>query len=200
MLPSFEAGWRTILSAHGLQWWHTTDALAKARRDFRGRRDFLIDPSAPWDLSAAERAKAELHAFVGDFWEQHWPKGFQLFSCSVDLEAYRRARDEDPLLRSAEAVCVDWCVSTLKLDHDRAAVLYFDQTEDFMKEAEQVWRKDRNKPHVRWAREVKDILPVNSRKELPVQAADLQAWTVNDTNRRATEVGASFCDEWGQAH
>lgn len=194
ILPSFERRWAEILRARGLRWWHTTDALAGTKRDF------LIDPCAPWDRSVAEAAMAELHTFIGDFSVQHWQRGFQLFSCSVHLESYRRALAADPLLRSAEAICVDWCVGALKLDDDGAALLYFDRHESFMKEVEQVWRKDSTKRHLEWPRQIKAISPVDSREVLPVQAADLLAWQVGFNVRHATEKGAPFCDLWGQTH
>jgi hypothetical protein len=195
--PEFEAKWGSVLDRHGLKWWHTTDAM---NTHPGARRDFLKSETDTWDLSMALRAMDDLHAVIGRFWEERWQQGFQLFTCSIDLAAYREALRRNKFLRSAEAICVNKCVGTLKMDTDKTALLYFDRGEAFMKEVEQVWRRDLKKPKLRWPQRFKCIAPLDSRDSRPIQAADLLAWKVNLNCRLATEKGVSFTNLWNRVH
>lgn len=66
--------------------------------------------------------------------------------------------------------------------------MYFDPNEEFMKTIEQVWRKDRKKPSVPWARQVAAITRVSEKNLIPMQAGDLVAWEDNLTCRENLEV------------
>jgi hypothetical protein len=177
--PMFEEAWGVVLKQHGLRWWHSSDAMSA---DARIKREFLLRTDALWNPVLANAAFQDLHAVIKRFWHEYSRQAIQWYTCCVDLTAYNEAKQRNPLLRSVDAIAINECLGSLVVEAD-AALLYFDRNEGFRKEVEQIWMKDRKKPFVKWARQVKCIEAVNSRETRPVQAADLLAWkaAVQDT-------------------
>ena len=140
----------------------------------------------------------DLGGLIHTFFEEHWDgtalrSRFRILTCAISLGDHARARAKNQFLRSAEAICVDVCVSNLFPVEDPAGLLlYFDRGERFMKEVEQVWNKDRRKrpPLGENARRIKAITQADSRDVLPLQAANLMVWSTNQGVLMATERGA----------
>jgi hypothetical protein len=194
--PDFETEWGRALDAYGLRWWHTTDAMSP-----RGKREFLKPEKAGWNMARAEEAKASLNAVITRSLQGLWRQGFQILTCTINLDDYRIARDRNWFLRTAEAICVSDCAGHLLLDEDGLGHLYFDQGERFLKEAQQIWTKDLRKPHVQWTKQIVGISPRDSRRIYPLQAADLLAWESNRAANVATERGAARAvGLWGLTH
>jgi hypothetical protein len=202
--PDFDASWLDMLGRHGLKWWHSADAMS-LRSD-----EFLRVGAARWDRLRAEAAFGALSELITDFWKAplirdvRRQKGPQIVTCAVDLEGYRAARQRKPWLRSAEAICVHVCVGSLVIqrEDDVPIALYFDRGERFMKEVEQVWRKDQKRPELIWPRQVGTIEPLDWQRSYALQAADLLAWSTNRQCRVAGEGawGASFFQGLNRIH
>ena len=202
--PQFEAGWAEALDHHGLKWWHSTDAMSLRVEAF------LQVGAVGWDHVRATAALQDLSGLITDFWKAELIKdlreqdGPQILTCTVDLEGYRAARQQNPWLRSAEAICVNVCVGGLVIQRpgDVPMALYFDQGERFMKEIEQVWRKDRKKPELVWPRQVRTIRTSDWKQSYALQAADLLAWSTNRQCRLAGEddPGAAFFRGLNRVH
>jgi hypothetical protein len=183
--PHFAALWGEVLDRHHLDAWHTAEAMSGKHR----RRGFVKPPwRDQWDSGRASAAMAELRALIFRFVSEHWPVNFQMRVCTVNMEDYRAAKEQNPFLRPAEAICVNACVGDLELpgpEVDRIQ-LYFDSGEDFMKQVEQVWMKDRKKPHIRWANQI-TLIKMSSAESAAIQAADLLAWEFTQKWRGITE-------------
>ena len=189
LVLDFENRWRSALDSFGLSFWHTTDAMSFAPGS---RRSFLKDPQAPWTRDLAEGAKSAMSGVTKAFSQEYWRDGFLMLTCCVNLSEYRSALARNPLLRSAEAICVHNCVGRLGLDDpERIARIHFDKDEDFMKEVEQVYSKDRKKDDIDWPKQVEYVKAVDSHEILPVQAADLLAWQFNLGRKTDTLKGAT---------
>jgi hypothetical protein len=201
--PKFERRWAKILRSHNLKWWHSADAMSIQPGT---RRDFLIDPGLAWDRNKAEAAKADLRRLISSFHVALLDKRtlrsrFRILRCLIDLDHYREARARNPYLRSAYAICVNVCVGSLLPITSRGAHLFLDRGEKFLREIQPVWAVDRRKPAARWMRRLKSITPVTDWREvIPIQAADLVAWSVNDNPSRATEKGIARAHIFGRTH
>jgi hypothetical protein len=105
------------------------------------------------------------------------------------MEDYRRAKFENPQLRSPEAICTQYCVSVIPRDIDSDIAhpeisLVFDQNEDFRHPIYRNWQRFRNRWDAGWPRQVKTIDQASSSNTPPLQAADLLAWTMNKHQRK----------------
>jgi hypothetical protein len=176
--PSFERDWGAVLAKYKMKWWHTTDAMSH-----EGKRDFLIDEADHWDNARARVVSEVLEKVIYDSLTASWERGFQVATCTVNLDDYRIARGRNWFLRSAEAICVHGCTGTLRLDDDGLGLLYFDHGEGFLNEIYQVWIKDRRKLRVGWTKQIEVITPLDAKISYPLQAADLMAWKITTQSR-----------------
>lgn len=184
--PHFNAQWAEVLARHQLIWWHTSAAMNGSPQ-----RAKFVKPAwrNGWNKAKATAARIELFNVILSFHWEEWKNAFQIRTCTVNMEDYRTARSDNRWLRPPEAICVNTCVGLLKLHRADAPLrLCFDRNEEFMKQIEQVWTKDRKKPNVRWAHQIKEITPGTSETTVGLQAADLVAWEVNRAWSITTEV------------
>ena len=173
--PGFESAWAAVLQRHGLKWWHTTDAMS-----LKGRRDFLRDNAASWDMIKARASNRDLEEVVDEALVQHAGSGFQVLTCTVYLDDYQIARERNWFLRTAEAICVNGAIGSLLLDpRDGSGMVYFDRGEKFLKEIHQVWVRDLKKARVDWPNQIKVITHLDAKESYPLQAADLVAWNLS---------------------
>lgn len=171
--PDFEGSWRDVLAAHHLLYWHTSSALSG-----RADRDFVEEAYRDsWTSEKGVKAKADLEGVVNYFLASHREsRAVQLASCTVDLDAYRRAQSSNPCLRKAEAICVNACVDAVFRTPGGDITLIFDGGEAFRHEIDAVYARDKYKPHVKWVDEIDSIGHGSARKIIGLQAADLIAW------------------------
>lgn len=103
------------------------------------------------------------------------------------MEDYRKAKRDNPNLRSPEAMCTQFCVNIVPRDLDSKTAhpemaLAFDQNERFLHTIDRIWRPLRNRRECGWPRQIKEITSVSSTMR-PLQAVDLLAWTMNKHHR-----------------
>lgn len=114
-------------------------------------------------------------------------------SAAVQLDDYRKVKKMIPNLRTAENICVDWCLGHV-LRHparDTGISLAFDKAEPFYPIVDRVWKYKKGR-RIWWQSLVRSIEQVSDMKACPqIQAADLLAWLVN----RYHTVGVD--DQWG---
>ncbi|MGC2696184.1 MAG: hypothetical protein WA738_10375 [Candidatus Angelobacter sp.] len=128
-----------------------------------------------WDVAREKKLFLDLFNVLGKF------RGTRLcaYSCTVMMEGYRRAKKEFPVLRKAEAICVNHCIGGIALTPEEKEPsrtmleLYFDHNETFLDTINRIWQKEHKQPDG-WASQVDCILPVSD-KYYPIQAADLLA-------------------------
>ena len=161
---TFEAAWSAALNRHGVPYSHMKELL-------RGE-----GPFHDWE----DRAKI---AFVKDLFNvmARMDRGdFLGSSLTVDLKDYRKLA-KNPSVKPAEAVCIDF-VMTHAFAHSRfsdgRAEIFFDRDESFIKHLERIWSRNKHDASS-WAAYISTVAPVEMNEVLPVQAADLLAWSVN---------------------
>lgn len=174
--------WTSVLERYQISEFHMADAMS-LKRDF--------SQANGWSQEKVQKLVWDLWAIVGRF---RATDGFRLgtnlvgSSCTVTMENYRRAKFENPQLRSPEAICTQYCVSVIPRDIDSDIAypeisLVFDQNEDFRHPIYRNWQRYRGKREAGWPRQVKAIDEASSSNTPPLQAADLLAWTMNKHHR-----------------
>jgi hypothetical protein len=125
-----------------------------------------------------------------------------LFSCTVDMTAYRKLKAETYVMESPVDVCIKYCAEVVLLWYmfefpglDMAAHYYFDQGEKFRDAFATKWLSEHekaerlfDKPYTIWSA-IKTIEEANSKITPGLQVADLLAWA---TNRQETKPGREF--------
>ncbi len=161
---TFEPEWSAALKRHGVPYSHMKELL-------RGEGPFY-----GWE----DRAKI---AFVKDLFNalgQMEREDFIGCTLTVDLGDYRKLA-RNPSVEPAEAVCVDF-VMNHAFAHSRfaggRAEIFFDRDESFIKYLERVWSRNKHNASS-WAAYISTVAPVEMYEVLPVQAADLLAWSAN---------------------
>jgi hypothetical protein len=155
-----------------------------------------------WSEKNIERLVTTLINILGAFNEEP----MFIKSCTIDLQAHARVKDELKLrrkvLRPAESICVDYCCgSDWPIDpaapNERLKIeMLFDRGERFLNKIDRVWRCARKKKTTGWPRQIQQIFKVVNDEISPVpaiQAVDMVAWLMNAWhcgNKR--EQGLSF--------
>jgi hypothetical protein len=190
--PSFERRWSGVLSEHNLTCWCTTDAMNMGPHPCR---EFLLDPRLGWDRTRAEAAMEELGELIRDTRAEHFDactlrSGVQVVTCVVDLDAHAVAKTRDPLLRAAEAICANVCISSLLAIDGAPGVLYLEQQDGgFTKEIEEAWRGERATSNTENAGHFEIVSHPRGTHPLPgLQAADLRVWSTHEGVQRAAET------------
>jgi hypothetical protein len=186
--PEFEKKWMAALQSYGVSAFHMADAMAHPKRG-----DFTT-----WSeehVAACVQALLEvLLGIVMDFVGRE----FVIKACTVNLVGYQKAKAEIADLRSAPALCVDYCCGTALPDkygrpggeHSRV-IFYFDHEEPFLHTIDRVWRKGR-KSRSGWPTQIEQVLAVIAEKVPALQAADVLAWIVNGHYKGDTRARALF--------
>jgi hypothetical protein len=178
----FELEWNALLDSYGVQCFHASDAkaLQGAFRRESGWNDGMVSSLEKdlWMVIARFRATKQFES------------GSNLLgsSCSVSREDYERAKSDRPQLRSREAICLNYCFNVLPRDLDSEkthpdVILVFDQNEEFMKTIYRNWINYRNHVDAGWPSQIKAIEKGNTSKDIPLQAVDLLAWSINRHQR-----------------
>ena len=104
-----------------------------------------------------------------------------IFSCTVDLTAYRKLQDEGRTLTKEEHICTDGAVALmlniLGSGSSERIEMYFDRDEQFRGRVENIWNRKRRPAW--WAKRVDTVAPVNMKCWPGIQAADFIAWSLN---------------------
>jgi len=171
--PQFESGWLGLLKKYEIREFHMADAIAQ-----RG-------PFTNWTQQRACSFVSDAFRLLRRF--RSAPDRLSIRSCSVDMKDHASVAAQIPLLRSAEAMVVDYCVGGLnealtakELEGERPITLYFDANERFMNVIFGIWQRERNRPG--WPRQMREIRSVTA-SEPAIQAVDIYAWL---SNRRHT--------------
>jgi hypothetical protein len=151
-----------------------------------------------WDRGAAHRRLGDCVEVLAALDRQR----FHGVSCVVPIHEFERAKQDRPRLekKAIHALCVDHCVGPMfrSIGHDDRdpnrymKQIVFDRNEKFLRYIDQVWRGPRSK-HPWWVPYCDSVSSANSERVLPLQAADVLAWTV----RR--NYAEHDCDEWHAA-
>jgi hypothetical protein len=163
--PEFENHWISVLKSYSRREFHMTEHQFKRWSD---------EPSIVKDMLNV------LGKFPG-------PE-FLIKSCTVEMKGYQTAKKENPHLRRAEAICVNFCCGTGlppdKTDPDSPypkVELYFDRNEPYLDTLYSNWLKRRK--HQGWPSQIQQIKSVKACDCPGVQAADLVAWIWNAFHR-----------------
>jgi hypothetical protein len=180
----FEIDWGKVLAKYGISSFHMSDAMSLGGK-FSRRHG--------WDEIKRSRLIGELLEVLGKL---RFINKFALESnliastCTVLMDDYRRAKKENPKLRTPEAICVRFCVNQMPYDIDIVSggdrpqfVLFFDRNEKFLHTIKRVWDRHKKKPEAGWPKQINLITDGNSMEMRPFQAADMFAWVVNKHNR-----------------
>ena len=178
---TFNHEWRTVLQRYQLSEFHMTDATSLKR---------AFSPEFGWSQGKVREVLWDLWAIFGRFRAtDRFRFGTNLIGsyCTIPMEDYRKAKAENPYLRSPEAICTQFCVGVIPRDIDSDIThpeisLVFDQNEHFRHPIYRNWERFRNKRGAGWPKQIKMIEKASSSNTPPLQAADLLAWTMN-TNR-----------------
>lgn len=178
----FEVEWFKVLSEYDLARFHTTDLMRLEKKD-------------GWTHERVIELILKLWKLLGEFRPSFGVRRSNLLAltCTVLMEDYRRAKNENSSLREAEAICVNFCTSALPekdLDSDKEPlelIMVFDDKEAFQKTITRVWQDFHRHPEAGWPKQIRNILRktrellvVGSSNAAPLQAADLLAWTMNN--------------------
>lgn len=180
----FEIEWGKVLAKYGnIERFHMTDVMSLGRK-FSRRHG--------WDEIKRSRLIGELLEVFGKLRSiKEFALGSNLMAstCTVLMDDYRRAQQENRKLRSPEAICVRFCSNQMPYDIDVESggdrpqlVLFFDRGEKFRHTIDTVWCKHKRKADAGWPKQIKQIALGNSLEMVPLQAADLFAWVVNKHN------------------
>ena len=167
---TFNNAWRKVLDSHGVAEPHM--------REFGSMLNHGDE--------CVRRLTVDLFNIIGSLREEN----FTAYSCIVPLEEYAIAKRIIPDLKSPEVLCVDFCVGGLQLTAEDLAepepiLVHFDENEPFLKHLHRAWSHARkNNLKARWAQQIQNVRGVRSTL-LPIQAADLFAWTLNRYHSRA---------------
>jgi hypothetical protein len=179
--PEFERDWGSVLADHpSISELHTTDAMS-LNEEFEG-----------WSRADVRKLLVKFFNVLGKYRAHH----VEAFSCTLNLSDYWKAKRNIPSLRPPESICVDFCTGGITLPLEDAGkrkcvIFYFDRGDKFMHRINSVWERNK-KVKVGWPRQVAAIVPVNSAEVLPVQAADMYAWFVNQYHISGTHEWAYF--------
>jgi hypothetical protein len=87
---------------------------------------------------------------------------------------------------------VNYCLGGLKAPKEHEVILYFDRTEPFMHQVNRVWLRLRKRDDRTWARQTRNIIPVDS-SYYAIQAADLLAWSMSRQCIRNDQDDLALC-------
>jgi hypothetical protein len=197
----FDERWSRVLSKHNLSWWRATDAI---NTDPSAPRESPLDPRLGWDRTRAEAAMNELGDVIRDTHAEHFDactlrSGVQVMTCVVDLDAYAEAKARDPLLRAADAICANVCVSGLLAIGEASGALYVEQGGGFMQEIEDAWRVETATSNSENAGQVEIVgLPREAHPMAGLQAADLLVWSTHEGVQRAAQSGSPAVNIFGK--
>jgi hypothetical protein len=163
--PAFETEWSAALKRHDAPYSHMNELL-RGDGPFHG-----------WEDGAKRAFVKDLFNVLGRMDRED----FVGSTLTIDLTDYRKLAAGKPSAKPAEAVCVDF-VMTHAFAHrrftDGRAEIFFDCDESFIKYLERIWSRNRYNASS-WAGYISTVAPVEMRALLPVQAADLLAWSAN---------------------
>ena len=177
----FEKCWAKVLQRWDCKYLHMKEANSL-------QEEFVI--SKGWTRERVSALLADL------FNECLSPTGWVDFkgqfygaSCTVNLMDYRKAREEKPTLKEAEAICVDYVVTialkalpenrNLTFGKEGTTELFFDKGESFMNKIWRVWCSKPNNKLIGKLGLISSIAGVDSRNVIGIQAADFLAWHTN---------------------
>ncbi len=179
---ALEDRWAAALEKHGVPYSHMSELLSSE------------GPFAKWKGKDQGQKKI---ALTNDLLSCLWHKDrASFFGCSVtvDLSEYRKF--SGPRLKPVGAVCVDVCM-THAFEHPEyckgRTEVFFDKNEEFIHWIERLWNRNKSKADS-WAGYISTIAPAEMRDVIPIQVADLLAWSTN--RKYASGVG----DFWGSAN
>lgn len=125
-----------------------------------------------------------------------------LFSCTVEMDAYRKLKTETYVMDSPVDICLKYCAEVVLPwymfefpEVDLTAHYYFDQGEPFREAFANKWLSEHetatrlfDQPYAIWSA-IKTIEESDAKKTPGLQVADLLAWA---TNRQETKPGQDF--------
>ena len=163
----FEADWKRILNSYGEKSFHMSKVMSLPHRG--------------WEKEKVRSFINDIFNVIGKLRTKH----FKIYTCSIILNDYRRAKSDIPGLRPPEAICVNFCVGGLQLlpedlDSPKSIKLYFDRNEPFLNTINVVWNRAKNKCQTTgWPKQIHSITSVDSISTYPIQAADMFAWMMH---------------------
>ena len=131
-----------------------------------------------WNVDTVEALVNQLQ----DVLAEQANKGLAGFSCSIDLDGYRRFKAQNPTVKRYEHLCINHCIGTMfqHNDADFPIEIMFDRKEPFEPLLKYLWNEEIDGHRTWWANEVVTVAPVNDAKDsYGLQAADLLAWLAN---------------------
>lgn len=145
-----------------------------------------------WDDGKASGLVNWLLSYITQFEQTH--DSYCQFVCTVDMEAYRRLKEEtyqmDSPVDLCNSTCVEgviaWYVNHYKSDLDYEASYYFDTGEPFEPIFKAKWETEQNRDERTgtygiWSH-IKHIGTAPMRKTPGLQIADMLAWGINRQN------------------
>lgn len=134
---------------------------------------------------------------------------FRIFTCTVEMDAWRKLIVEGCAIPSAVDLCVQFCPQIILtwqtlmrpglFDPSNDTLHYFfDRGEPFKQPFEDKWNKelddaDNEEVFTLWSL-IKEVAAVDSKEVPGVQAADVMAWAVNKENVGTGGPGAMLAD------
>lgn len=173
--------WSRLLQSEAVTAWHTTDAMAL-------RREYSREQG--WSVPRVDGLRNRLLNLLSRFKEQ---AALDMVSCAVDSAAVDHLRQSHPnKVPSVEEICLDHTAGATKMppeDSSEQGVvsLVFDRNERYLHRIKTVWDKGRKQGVRGWIQQVARIDTASARDCLPLQAADLVAWSVRRTYQRGDE-------------
>jgi hypothetical protein len=182
-----ETAWRMVLARYNVGWLHTTDAVA------------LNDPYSRnngWDASKRDRFINECFSAADPFFVRRIrgkrPYRHGVYPCTVSvlLKDHKRARSErDGVPKDANEICaVDATYRCLEWGEDIMGADFFhftfDQGEPFRGHAEDRRRNKNARKEFPSLGRISSIKEGDMRSCLPLQLADLFAWSVSHKKKK----------------
>ncbi len=165
----FESGWRDALG-DGTPYSHMRELIG-GRGPFQGwsdeRKSELV--KCLWNqIAQFGRAPSGMDSGIGA-------------SITIDMSSYRDLASSSGRVKPVGAICVDYCASQAFAHPEFAkgrAELLFDMGEPYLRHIERTWSRNKRNASS-WASRISAVAPVDMRDILPVQGADLLAWSSN---------------------
>jgi len=183
---TFEQQWGAVLERFQVPYSHMHELVSKNKS-----KD---SPFLGWDEWRGHEFTFALMNVIGSLHHS-----LTLASLTISMKDYRDlAQKSSVRVKPAPAICVDYCMAHV-LEHphffDGHAEMFFDKDEEFIRFLESIWSRNKRK-QLHWANNIAVIAPVDMQQLIPVQGADLLAWSMNRYHSRVCRDDEIDFDIW----